>query len=147
VEAVAGERVDRDVDPVDPGLDQRPRVSLEQIAVGCHREIADPVDRREHRDQAGELAPGEWLAAGQADIGDAEPGERPDEPLDLLEAENFRTVEPRHPLGGHAVATAEVAPVGDRDPQIGDRPVVRVAKRVRRFAHGAEDTDTEACRR
>ena len=65
-----------------------------------------------------------------------EPREDPDQALDLLEAEQVGAVEPVHPLGRHAVATAEVAAVGDRDPQVGDRPPVGVEERL----HPTEDT-------
>ena len=122
------ERVDRDVDAVDAGLDQRRRVALEQVAVGRHREVLDPLDRAQHRHQLREVAAGERLAAGEADVGDAEPGEQRHQPLDLLEAQDLVAIEPFHPLGRHAVATAEVAAIGDRDAQVGDRPAVGVGQ-------------------
>ena len=86
VEAVAGQRVDRDVDPVDAGVDERRRIALEQVAVGGQREVVDSLDRAQHRDQARELAARQRLAAGQPHVGDPEPGEERDQALDLLEA-------------------------------------------------------------
>ena len=68
------ERVDRDVDPVDAGLDQRGGVALEQVAVGGQGEVADALDPGQHRDQPGELAAHQRLAAGQAHVLDARAG-------------------------------------------------------------------------
>ena len=63
-EAVALQRVDRDVEAGDAGVDERGGVALEQEAVRRDREVVD--ERREHRGQARELAAHERLAAGQA---------------------------------------------------------------------------------
>ena len=49
-----------------------------------------------------------------------------DQPLDLLEGEDLVALEPRQPLGRHAVLTAEVAAVGDRDAQVADVAAVAV---------------------
>ena len=57
-----------------------------------------------------------------------------DEPLDLLEVQDVVALEPRQPLGGHAVLAAEVAAVGDRHAQIADPAAVPVEKRVHRHA-------------
>ena len=55
-----------------------------------------------------------------------EPDEDRHEPLDLLEGEDRLALEPRQPLGRHAVLAAEVAAVGDRDAQVLDQPAVAV---------------------
>ena len=75
-----------------------------------------------------EIAPDERLAAGQPHITDAHRGEEPDQPRDLLEAQDLGALEPRQALGGHAVLAAEVAAVGDRHPQIPDQAAVAILK-------------------
>ena len=114
---------------VEAGLAERPRLLREQRRVRRQREI-EAVDRREPLDEALELAPQERLAAGQADLLDPERDERLRDPLELLEREQLLAVHeavflPEHRLR-HAVGAAEVAAVGDRDPQVADRPSERV---------------------
>jgi hypothetical protein len=133
-EAVALERVDRYVDSADPGAHERPGVALKQVAVGGQRQVVEPLDRGEHPDQLGQLAAHEWLAAGQPHVADPEGREEPHEPLDLLEAQQLRALEPRQPLGRHAVLAAEVAAVGDRDAEVRDAAAVAVVEG--RAGHG-----------
>ena len=68
----------------------------------------------------------ERLAARQADLLDAELCEHAGDPLQLLEREELLAVHEavvvaEHRLR-HAVGAAEVAPVGDRDTEVADRP-------------------------
>src|ERR671930_21854 len=74
-------------------------IELEQVAVGGQGEVAQPLDPRQHPDKLGELAPHERLATRQADVLDPHPDEQPHQPLDLLEAEQLRPLEPGQPLG------------------------------------------------
>ena len=127
-EAVALERVDRDVEAVDPRPDQRVGVALKQEAVRGDAQVVD--QRREHRSQPRELAAHERLATGQPQVADAHRGEQRDQPLDLLEREHLGSLEPRQPLGRHAVLATEVAAVGDRDAEVADEPAVAVAQRL-----------------
>ena len=76
------------------------------------------------------MRPDQRLAAGQPDrleavALDAEPGD----PRDLLVGEHLGAREPVHALRRHAVRAAEVAAVGDRDPQITDDAPVPVDQR------------------
>ena len=50
-EAVALERVDRHVEAVDAGADQRLGVALEQVSVGGDGQVGDVLDAAEHRGQ------------------------------------------------------------------------------------------------
>ena len=134
-EAVAGEGVDRDVDPADPGLDQGAGVTLQQVAVGRHREVPKALDRRQHRDQTRELLADQGLATGQPYVLDPEPDQQGHEAFDLLEREHLVTLEPGQPVGRHAVLAAEVAAIGDRDAQVGDRPAVGVDQRFNLRLH------------
>ena len=64
------------------------------------------------------------LAAGEPDSGDAQPVHRdPIRPQDLLVGEQLVGRQPVEPFGRHAVGAAQVAPVGQRDPQVPGRPV------------------------
>ena len=49
---------------------------------------------------------------------------------DLLESQDLGALEPRQPLGRHAVLAAEVAAVGDRYAQVPDLASVTVDERV-----------------
>ena len=88
------------------------------------------AERREQLDQPLEVAAHERLAAGDAELLDAERHERLRDPRDLLEAEQLLAVEEAvgaaEDLLRHAVDAAEVAAVGDRDPQVVQRPSQRV---------------------
>src|SRR5207247_6558096 len=57
---------------------------------------------------------------------DPEREEQPGEPGDLLERQDLALRQPRKPFRRHAVGAAEVAAVGDRDPQV----VADAAERV-----------------
>ena len=125
-EAVAVERVERDVEALDARGDERGGVALEQEAVGGQRQVAHARQRREHRDQARQVAPDERLAAGQPHVADAHLREQAHDALELLEGQDLVAVEPGQALGGHAVLAAEVAAIGDRDAHIADRAAVPV---------------------
>ena len=91
-EAVALERVNRHVEAVDAGADERLGVALEQEAVGRDRQVVDGVDLGEHPRELRELLADERLAAGQAHVVDAHVAEQADQTGDLLEASEFRCV-------------------------------------------------------
>jgi hypothetical protein len=120
------ERVEADVDPPQPGVAQRLRDEAHRGAVGGHRQVDRAVralDRGELLDEHGQMGPHGRLATGEADPAHAVAlDEDPREALDLLERHHLRARQPLHPLLGHAVGAAEVAAVGDRDPQVLDHP-------------------------
>ena len=102
------------------------------------------------RDQHRQVGPHGRLAAGEADAVDVEAlDEDAGEALDLLEREQVLAGQPLHALGRHAVGAAEVAAVGDRDPQVTDGPPEGVDEIVRVLVHagsvrpaGADDDST-----
>ena len=53
---VALQRVDRDVDAINAGVDERSCIAFEQVPIGRHRQVVDAIDRREHRDEPREVA-------------------------------------------------------------------------------------------
>src|SRR5918996_208118 len=138
-EAVAPQRVERDVDPPQPGGDQVAGHRPQRTAVGGERQV-DP-ERRQLADQHRQGRPDGGLPAGGPDAVDAEPLDaHPGNPLDLLEREDLVAGQPDHPLFGHAVGAAEVAAIGDRDPKITMHPAVAVHQRFdqrldQRFGH------------
>ena len=87
----------------------------------------------ELRDQALEVAAHERLAAGDPELLDAERDEDARDARDLLEGEELAPLEEpvvaAEDLLRHAVDAAEVAAVGDRDPEVAQRPAEGV-KRV-----------------
>ena len=96
--------------------------------------------RREHRDQALEVPPHERLAAGEPELRDAEadedaaPGGSISSKVSSSGGQEAE-VAPEDLLR-HAVDAAEVAAVGDRDPQVAQRPAEPVESR-----HTAEPSD------
>ena len=79
-------------------------------------------DPPQERHQLGEAAPQQRLAAGEAQLGDAHVGERPDQGRQLVEGQEVLARQPGVVLLRHAVGAPEVAPVGHRQPQIPQRP-------------------------
>ena len=71
----------------------------------------------QHADQPRQVAAHQRLAAGQADLVDAQRRGDPDEAGDLLEGEQLALVQEDDFLR-HAVGAAEVAAVGDADAQV-----------------------------
>ncbi len=114
-----------------PASTERRGVALEQVAVRGDRKIADALDPRSIETRYGKVLAGERLAAGQAHVLDTKIGEDPHQALDLFEGEDVGAIEPLHALGRHAVATAEVATVGDRHPQVRNDPAVGVFEQIR----------------
>ena len=76
----------------------------------------------EHRDEPLQVAAQQRLAAGEPHLRDALVRERCGQPRDLLEREQLGAWQERvvvaEDLLRHAVGAAEVAAVGDRDPQV-----------------------------
>jgi hypothetical protein len=84
--------------------------------------------RREPLNQHREVLAQERLSAGKAHLARAGVEEHVHEAVNLFESQDVLTREPGVVLLRHAVLTAKIAPIGDREPQIGERPVEGVAK-------------------
>src|SRR3989442_14484040 len=80
------------------------------------------------RDERRQAAPQQRLTTREADLVHAELDEDVDEAADLLEVEDLLSRQPDVLLFGHAVAAAQVAPIGDRDPEVSERTLARVAE-------------------
>ena len=85
------ERVEADVDPVQAGVVQRGalRARSDAFVVSVR---SSAVDRREPGDEPLDLPAEERLAAGEADLLDAQADERPRDALDLLERQQLLAV-------------------------------------------------------
>src|SRR5262249_17138331 len=93
----------------------------EQHAVRGHRQITETRLGGQLPDQFGQVAAQERLATREPDLVDAEVEEHVDERAHLLEVEDLLTGQPGVFLLRHAVPAAQVAAVGDRQPQISER--------------------------
>ena len=122
------EGVERDVDAPDPAVGELACEAAELAAVGGEREFAQRAGREMARHRAEEghdpLAD-QRLAAGDAQLLDAEADEGRAEPVELLQRQELGLGQELHVLR-HAVDAAEVATVGDRHAQVGDRARERV---------------------
>ena len=108
-------RVEAHRDPVEPGVGERLRLARQERRVGRQRDLR--VELGQHPDQHLDVAPDQRLAAGQAQLGDAELDRGARDPGDLVEVEQLLAVEEpvvvAEDLLRHAVGATEVAPVGD----------------------------------
>ncbi len=124
------ERVEADGDSAEARVGERLCLLPQQRAVRCQGQI--DVELGEEEDQPFEVAPDERLAAGDPDLPDSGLDEDARQPRDLLEREQLAPVEEAVvapvDLLRHAVDAAEVAAVGDRDPQVSQRATERVAR-------------------
>ena len=124
------ERVKRHREAVKPRLFQSLRFLREDRAVGRHRDIdLFPVrgsESREFRDQILNMLSEERLAAREADFPDTMLHRDPGDPVELLKVQQFLMrqigVKLIPDLLRLTVAAAEVAVIGDRNTDIGQRP-------------------------
>ena len=86
-----------------------------------------PGLRGEQPDEAIEIAAQQRLPARQPHLVDPEVAEDVDQGGDLLEVQDLLAGQPDVLLFRHAVLAAQVAPVGDRDAEIPERPPVQIA--------------------
>jgi hypothetical protein len=129
METLGIERVERDVDPPHARLDQGYRMALELAAVRRHSELVEPAFahmRPELANQPHDVAADQRLAAGEPDLAHAKVDEGRGQPAQLLQRQELGLGQEGHLLG-HAVDAAEVAAVGDRQPDVGDLPPERIA--------------------
>ena len=129
-EGLVVERVEADGDAVQAGLGEVAGARRQQRPVGGQRQVVDAIERRQSRDQPLEPLPHQWLAAGEPDLAHAQRDRDAHDALDLVEVEDLGArqegvVRPER-LARHAVAAAEVAPIGDADAQVAHRSLHRV---------------------
>ena len=89
--------------------------------------------------QIANVAAHQRFPAGQADTGDAARDEQVGQQRDLFEGQHLAFGQELHPFG-HAIAAAQVAPVGHGNAQIADPATKAVGQRRARgigWQHGA----------
>src|SRR5208283_2466106 len=123
-----------DVDAVEAGVREFPRVARQQGAVGRERDApkASGAQALEHRHESGRTATNERLAAGQAYLLDSEAShENGSQMMEFFEAEDYFPGTPDRGLR-HAIDAAEIASISQRDAQFLHGPAESVAQ-VRRL--------------
>ncbi len=118
LEAILAQRVEADRDPVEARRAQRGRLLGQQHPVRGHGQVLDARVGREEPHEPVEVAPEQRLTAGETHLVHPQVGEDVHEPVHLLEGQHVIAGQPDVLLLGHAVLTAQVAAVGDREPQV-----------------------------
>ena len=128
-------RVQRHVHPSQARGPQIGRQQGQRHAVGGHGQVG--AEFGQQTDQHRQVGPHGGLAAGESDAVDAVALDHdPSQPGDLLEGEQVVAGHPFQSLGGHAIGAPEVAPVGDRDPQVPVNPPEAVNELLRHRLRG-----------
>ena len=117
LEAGAVQRVEVHVEAAETGGEEVGGVLFQEDRVGGEGDVADAGNGGQLFDELVEVPANEGLAAGEADFGDAERDCGTDKTLNFLEAEDVGAVHELDAFLGHAVEAADVAAVGDADPQ------------------------------
>jgi hypothetical protein len=127
------QRIERDIEPLDPSLGQSTRMAPELAAIGGDSQLFESVAEvaADGLHQFHDVAPDQGLAAGQPHLLHPAPDEGRDDGVDLLKAQHVLFGQERHVLG-HAVGAAEIAAIGHRQAEIRDRPTVAVDERAGR---------------
>ena len=92
-------------------------------AVRGHRKVVKIWLRGQLCDERRDATTQERLTAGEADLVDAQRQKQIDEAIDLLELQDVLAGKPDVLRFGHAVAAAEIAAIGHRQPEIAERAV------------------------
>ena len=114
------------------------RIFRKLRAVGGERQLIQPIAEmaRERLHERHDAAPHQRLAAGEPQLAHAARNERAAQPVQFLERQQVGLRQERH-VFRHAVDAAEIAAVGHRHAQIGDRPLERIDQRSRLDGCGA----------
>ena len=138
-EPVAAQGVEAHRDAVKPGALEIGGVIRKQHAVRRQAQIAQPRSARRAADQFRQIAAEQRLAAGEADAIETRFREEIAELTDLLERQHVRARQPDVLVLRHAVVAPEVAAIGDRNPQVAERPAegVEDGHPSRLWHHGA----------
>ena len=135
------ERIQGDVDPVQPGGSKLGHPLVKADPVGRQGQFGgETLVRTQCRsagDDAGKATPQQRFATGEPDLAHAQhPDGHPDHPHDLVVGEHLRGGEPGQAIGRHAVRAPQVAPVGQRHPQVARHPPVGVGEPFQRGHYG-----------
>ena len=132
-DAVGTKAVRRQVDAIEPGVGELLRHRGKAHAIRRERDVLDVAHVADHPHQRGELRADGRLPSREPHAAQAKWRELRHDVANLLVRKDVRLGQPGQPLEGHAVATAEVAAIGDGDAEILDRS----PKLVGDATHGA----------
>jgi hypothetical protein len=138
-EALGPQRVQADGEPPEPGLVKLARTLGQEHSVGGHREVAHGGASGERPHQGGDLRAEKRLSTRQTDLVDPQRAEDAGDAVQLLEGEQVLLRQPDVLRLGHAVAAAQVAPVGDAQPQAPQRTAERVADEIVGCLRGVDE--------
>ena len=113
-----------------PAAAQRRRVLGEQDAVGGHGEVGEPGSAASIATSRGRSLRSSGSPPVRRTLSTPEVDEDVDEPADLLEREDVLPGQPDVLLLRHAVVAAQVAAVGDGEPQVPERTAERSSTEV-----------------
>lgn len=131
LEDVGAQGVQGDVHPVQARRLQGRRRALEADAVGGQGHLRAGGESSHPLHDADQAGAQQRLTAGEADLRDAQGAHGyVDQADDLVVAEQVGLGQPLQTLLGHAVRAAQIAPVGQRDPQVGGHSAVGVDEHV-----------------
>ena len=123
------ERIETEIDAVDPGVEQGGQLVFEIDAVGRERDALHTVDLPERADEVRQSFAYQRLAAGELEFRDAEGDEDAADAQQLLIAQDLRVRQPLDALLGHTVGATKRAAIRD-----GDAEIVNVS--AERINHG-----------
>jgi hypothetical protein len=151
-EAVGVERIDRDVDAVESRLRQIVSEAPQQEGIRRHGDFSDAGERLDTAHQIDNASTDGRLTTGEADLVDSDPSKEHDQTQQLIVGEVLFLWLELHAECRHAVDTAEVAAVGQRDAKVGHRPAECVLRHPGDGRHGlthrekSDWADRGACR-
>ncbi len=126
------ERVQRYVDAAYPAVPQFAGEARQLRAIGCQRQFIERAGAemaRERAHQRHHVASDQRFAPGKPQLSHALGDECRTKPVELFECEQICFGQKCH-VFGHAIKAAQIAAIGNRYPQITDRPAKRVGHRT-----------------
>ncbi len=122
--------VETDIDAAETGGLQRVGVFSQKEAVGCEDDFRRSRQSGESTDEVNNTPAHQWLPAGDTNLRNTETDGSGGNSKKLFVAENFLVTQRRNPLLGHAIATAQIAAVGNREAQIINGTAVGIYHRI-----------------
>ena len=114
------ERVQTQIDPVEPRINQLLHHRRQPHSVGRHHHSLNPVEVFDRTDQINDPHSDQRLASRQAHLLDPQPCPQSDHSQNFFVRQDFRMRQLRHARLRHAVSTAKVASIRQRHPHIFD---------------------------
>ena len=136
-EQIGVQGVQADRQPAQARLVQGSGLCGEQRTIGGQRQVVDARNAGKPRDQLRQALSQQRLAAGQAQLVDADTRESAHQDFYFVERQARRRIQAvvvRHLIGGHAVTASEIAGLDHRQTQVAQRPAASIQGHARRRA-------------